>query len=327
MALAELLDDAVERTPLVEHLGKSGAALERVRLRDGRSVVVKRISPETDLTLAMFGQSVAPEYLLWSSGGLDRLPEQVGHVVIDGWTQADETVIVMRDLGGAVLTWDDRLDAAACRWVLQRVAALHRANLGRPPAAVTPLRPVLELFAPHLLAGMTWVGAELSAVALRGWEYFSDPALVPTEVSEAVFALHGDAQPLADALMDGPVTLAHGDLATVNMAFEGDRLLLLDWGMPVAAPGAFDVARLLVGCAHVIDSSPDDVIAVYREAAGPAYDERSMRLALLAALCWLGWNKTLDIVESADAAVRERERVSLAWWIDQARKALESGAT
>ncbi len=86
------------------------------------------------------------------------------------------------------------------------------------------------------------------------------------------------------------------------------------------------MARFLVTCAHVVDPDPDEVIAVYREAAGAAYDESSMRLALLSALCWLGWNKTLDVVESHDEAVRHRERVSLDWWVQQARTTLESGA-
>ncbi len=155
MAPAEFLDDAIERTVLAEHVGKSGAVLERVTLGDGRRVVVKRITPETDLTLAIFHQPFAHEFLLWRSGGLDRLPEHVGHVVIDGWTEGeDTTVIVMRDLGDAVLTWDDRLDAPACRWMLERVAALHRAYLGDPPAAMAPLTPLLELFAPTRIAAL-----------------------------------------------------------------------------------------------------------------------------------------------------------------------------
>ena len=92
---------------------------------------------------------VAQEYVLWQSGGLDRLPEGVGHAVLDGWTEGDDTtVIVMRDLGDTVLTWDDRLDARRCRWVLDRVAALHRAYLGDPPDAVVPLAPMLDMFAP-----------------------------------------------------------------------------------------------------------------------------------------------------------------------------------
>ncbi len=327
VAPAELLADATGRAALVEHVGKSGAALERLTLRDGRTVVVKRITPETDLTLAVLDQPYGQELLLWQSGGLDRLPEGVGHAIVDGWTEGEDTsVIVMRDLGDAVLSWDDRLDARRCRWVLERVAALHRAHLGVPPAAVASLTSVLGMFAPARITTLAREGDELLAAAVRGWEYFGDPALVPSDVSRAVFALHADPRPLADALAAGPVTLAHGDLATVNMAFEGDRLVLLDWAMPAAAPGAVDVARFLIGCAHVVDLPPDEVIEAYRRAAGPAYDEDSMRFALLAALGWLGWNKALDIVESEEEDVRERERASLAWWVAQARKALERGA-
>jgi hypothetical protein len=320
-----ILDDAIGRAALVEHVGKSGAALERVTLRDGRTVVVKRVTPESDLTLAVLDTAHAPELRLWQSGGLDRLPEGVGHAVIDGWTEGDDTtVIVMRDLGDAVLTWDDRLDARRCRWVLDRVAALHRGHLGDPPDAVVPLAPVLDMFAPSRITSLAREGNDLLGAALRGWDYFAD--LVPPDVAEAVFAQHADVRPLADALLEGPVTLAHGDLATVNMAFEDERLVLLDWALPTAAPGALDVARLLVGCAHMIDLHPDEVIDHYRRAAGPAYDERSMRLALLSGLCWLGWNKALDVVESTNEAVRERERASLAWWVEQARKAIERGA-
>lgn len=327
MAPAELLDHVLAREALVEHVGMSGAALERVTLGDGRIVVVKRITPATDLTLAVLDQPVAQELLLWRSGGLDRLPEGVGHVVLDGWTEGeDTTVIVMRDLGDAVLTWDDRLDARRCRWVLERVAALHRAYLGNPPEAVAPVRPLLDMFAPARITALAREGNGLMAAAVRGWEYFGDPALVPPDVSAAVFAMHADTRPMADALARGPVTLAHGDLATVNMAFEGDRLVLLDWAVPAAAPGAIDIARFLVGCAHVVDVHPDEVIDAYRRAAGPAYDEDTMRLALLSALGWLGWNKALDIVESDEEDVRDRERASLAWWVEQARKATERGA-
>jgi hypothetical protein len=318
--------DGLERTVLSEHVGKSGAALERVTLRDGRSVVVKRVTPETDLTLGLVGGTVSREYLLWRSGGLDRLPPSVAHVILDGWTEEpDTTVIVMRDLGNAVLTWDDRLDAARCRWMLERLAALHRAYLGDPPAEVAPLVTSLELFAPQRITALAEDGNELAKAALRGWECFSDPALVPAEVSEAVFSLHADARPLADRLASGPVTLAHGDLATVNLAFEGDRLVLLDWALPMAAPGALDVARFLVGCGHVVDLDPDAFVEAYRLAAGPAYDARSMQLSLLASLAWLGWNKALDVVESLDEEVRERERASLAWWVAQARTGLEHG--
>jgi len=326
VAPAEILAGAVDRTVLTEHAGMSGAGLERVRLADGRAVVVKRVTPATDLTLGLTGGTVAWELTLWRSGALDRLPPGVGHAILDGWTEgADTTVLVMRDLGGSVLTWDDRLSTERCRWLLRRLAALDERFLGAPPEGLVPLRPVLELFAPHRIRDTAAAGNRLCAAALRGWEYFADPGLVPSDVADVVLGLLADVGPLAAALSARPVTLVHGDLATVNMAFEGDDLVLLDWAMPTAAPAALDVARFLVGCAHVVEPDRDGILALHREAAGAAYDEEALRLALLSAVVWLGWNKTLDIVESKDEAVRARETTDLAWWVREVRKTMESG--
>jgi aminoglycoside phosphotransferase (APT) family kinase protein len=149
---------------------------------------------------------------------------------------------------------------------------------------------------------------------------------VPADVSAPVLGLLEDSAPLAAALTARPCTLAHGDLATVNMAFEGDDLVLLDWAMPTAAPGALDVARFVAGCSSVVGLGREELITAYRQAAGPAYDDVAMRLALLASLVWLGWNKALDATENPDPAIRARERADLAWWVREARVTLESGA-
>jgi aminoglycoside phosphotransferase (APT) family kinase protein len=119
--------------------------------------------------------------------------------------------------------------------------------------------------------------------------------------------------------------MTHGDLATVNMAIEGDTLALIDWAMPTGAPGALDVARFVAGCASVCDLGREELVAAYRRHAGPAYDDNSMALSLLSALLWLGWNKALDAVEHPDPRVRARERADLDWWVARARTALERG--
>lgn len=323
LGVRRLLADVVERTVLSEHPGMSGAALERVVLADGRRLVVKRITPETDLTLGLTGAPVAWEHTLWRGGALDRLPAGVGHAIVDSWVEGDTTVVVMRDLGDTVLTWDDRLDRDRCAWMLDRVAGLHRAFLGDPPAEVAPLGPLLELFAPSRMRPLADAGNGLAAAAIRGWAYF--PGLVPPDVAGPVMALLEDARPLVEAFGRCTPTLTHSDLATVNMAVEGDTLVLLDWAMPAAAPGALDIARFLVGCAHVVEPTREEFLQTYADAAGPAYDEPAMRLALLSGLIWLGWNKTHDIVESRDPAHRERERADLDWWVAQARTTLESG--
>jgi hypothetical protein len=318
------LGDVVDRVPLAGHVGKSGAGLERVRTADGSSYVVKRITADSDILHALLGGGPGREYLLWREGTLDRLPAGVAHAVVDAWCEDETTVIVMRDLGDGVLTWDDRLTARQTRWVMQRVGALHRAFVDDPPRAVAPLAPVLDQFAPHRLGALTGFDNPLPALAVRGWEIFSD--LVAHDVSEAVLAILADARPYASALVAaGSPTLVHGDLATVNMAFEGDDLVLLDWAMPVVAPGTMDVARFIAGCSSVVELDREATIAAYRDAAGPAYDETAMRLSLMLGLVWLGWNKALDAAEHPDPATRAREREDLDWWVAQARTTLEAG--
>lgn len=322
MAPAELLQGAVERTVLAGHEGKSGAGLERVRLEDGRVLVVKRVHPDTDLTLRLTGATVARDHVLRTAGVLDRLPSGVAHAVVDSWVEEGTTVVVMEDLTGEVMTWRDHLDRETTWLVVDRVARLHRAFLGTAPTDLAPLDEVLTVFAPRRIRDAAAEGDELMQLALHGWEHFVD--LVDADVTERVLALLDDAHPLAGALAQGPVTLVHGDLATVNMAVRGGDLVLLDWALATAAPGALDVARFLAQCASVVSPSREELLATYAGMAGPAYDSRSARLATLAGLMWLGWNKALDAADNPDPEVRARERADLDWWVARARTTLDA---
>jgi hypothetical protein len=283
--------------------------------------VVKRFAPEDDLVMRLTGDRHGREVAMWQAGVFKRLPPEVGHAIVGGWFEDGHGVLVMRDLDDAVITWNDRLTAADIRRMLDAVVALHREFQGAPPSDLARLDAVVGLFEPKRIR--PYAGSGLIDSALRGWEYFAEVA--PGEVGQLVLALAAETEPLAKALAARPATLVHGDLATVNMAFEDDRLTLIDWGMATAAPGAMDIGRLLAGCAHVFDVSPDDVLGLYREAAGDLYDTRATRLALLSGIVWLGWNKALDIVEHPDEAVRSRERIALAWWLARAGEALDEG--
>ena len=312
---------ATDRVVLADSDGRSGALLERVLLDDGRRVIVKRFDPQGDFVMRATGDDCGREVAMWERGFFDRLPPEVSHPVLAGWYDDGVGVLVMRDLGDAVLGWDDRLDAGRCRAMLRGVTALHRAFRGNPPDDLTPLESVVSIFAPDRIR--PFVGVGLIDAALRGWEYW--PEVAPGEVGELVLDLVRDSHRLVKAYASLEQTLLHGDLATVNMAFEGDQLTLIDWGIAAAGPGSFDIGRFLVGCAHVLDVTPDDFLAIYREEAGDLYDARATSLGLLGGLVWLGWNKSLDIVESPDATVRERERTTLGWWLDRAREAFEAG--
>ncbi len=312
------LDGLLERAPLVDNVGKSGAILERAVLADGRRVIVKRFDPSGDIVMRLSGDTRGREVELFERGVFDQLPSTVGHAVLGGWFEHGHGVLVMRDLGEAPLTWDDMLTARQCSVLLRGVTDLHRAFYGSPPEDLTPLRPLVGIFEPDRIR--PFAGIDLMSYALRGWELW--PSVVPGPLGERVLALAMDTTPLVEALAALPLTLVHGDLATVNCALEGDRLTLIDWGLAAAAPGTVDIGRFWAGCGHVVALSGDEFLALYRREAGDLYDERAILLGLLSGLVWLGWNKALDIAENPDPAVRRREKDALPWWLDVAREAL-----
>jgi len=234
-----------------------------------------------------------------------------------------------------VLSWESIVTRPQARTMLGVVADLHGAFLGSAPAGLTPLADVLSMFEPNRLR--PFAGAPLADYAVRGWEYW--PEVAPGEVGARVLALAQDTAPLTAACLSFPSTLLHGDLATVNMAFEPARpgcLTLIDWGLATAGPAEVDIGRLLAGCAHLfgpvegagaatIVARLDDLVALQRDVAGRAHDPIALLMGLLTGLTWLGWNKALDIADAPDPAVRQRERVALNWWLRQAELALETG--
>lgn len=319
-----VLDTAVERVPVNDD-GRSGATLERVTLADGSTVVVKRFDPQVDLVMRLTGDDHGREVRMVRRGLLDALPPTVRHAALGGWYEEDAGVLVMRDLGDAVLTWQSLVTPEQARTVFGAIGDLHRTYLGAPPDGLTPLEAIVGLFEPRRI--QPYAGNLLIDYALRGWELWAEVA--PGEIGDTVLALAHDTAPISAACRSLPATFLHGDLATVNMAFEPDHphaVTLVDWGLAAAGPGALDVGRLLAGCAHLFEEAgPEDLVTLYREAAGPAYDEQAMRIGLLAGIVWLGWNKALDIADHPDPAVRERERTALPWWLRQAELALGTG--
>lgn len=321
MTGTEWLATAVERTVLAGHDGRSGAALERVRLADGTRLVVKRIASSADLTMRFSGDDAGRELVLWETGVLDRLPSGVGHAVVGGWRDGDEVVVVMRDLGTAVINWDTPFGRPECRRLFAAAASLHAAFAGEPGEGLCPLERRLSLFAPRTLRTVPAGDHPLVDAALAGWERFAE--VVPADVADAVSAIHDDAGPLAGQLSARGTTLVHGDLWLVNAAFEGDGVVLLDWSLATEAPGAVEFAIFLMGASGV-SVSRDDLLDDIRVASADRHDETTLRLALLGSVADLGWNKALDATGDDDA-VRARETAELGWWVDQARHALDLG--
>ena len=305
---------------LLDHDGKSGARLERVVAADGTRLAVKRTSPAVDLVMRLTGADESREYHLWKAGVLDRLPAGLGHALVDAWREGDETVLVMRDLGDAVVGWGRRLSRDECGRLLSAAAGLHRAYAGHRPDGLVSLATRVSLFAP---ARMAVCEGPLPAAVLRGWERFAEA--VEGEVADAVFGVLDRPERLAGPLARRRCTLIHGDLWLVNVAFEADRITLIDWDLATWAPPALELALFLDGNASQIDAGRDEVVDDYRRLWGDEHDELALRLALFAGLVDLGWNKALDAAEHADADVRVRERADLEWWVAQASTTLEAG--
>jgi hypothetical protein len=319
-----ILDTAVSRTPFGEHDGRSGARLERVVLAGGERLVVKRTNPATDLLHGLTGDLGGREYPLWRAGLLDRLPPDVGHAVIDGWREADETVLVMRDLGDTVLDWDHVLTGPEITRLLTAFVSLHTATAAThpPESQLMRLTDRIGMLAPtrmRALAGRF----PLADAVLTGWRYFAD--MVDADVAAAVGALLDDPTPLASALARRPCAMIHGDLWPVNIALTDGPVVLLDWDLATWAPPAVDLASFLAGAgAANLAVSREAVIDEYRRLCGPTHDEVALALALLGGLTDFGWNKALDAATATDPADRERHRLDLDWWVQQARPVLRS---
>ncbi len=322
--MTTILDDTVERVPIGGNDGRSGASVERVRLGDGRRLVVKRMHPDHDLTMRLTGDSVGREYLLWRDGVLDALPRGIGHAVVAGWQEGGETVLVMRDLGSVMRSWSDVVSWSENDRLMSALVSMHEALRGYQHEALCPLVDRVALLSPVTMRAVTdATDNPLPMLIVRGWERF--PELVPDDVVAAVRAVHEVPAAFAARFGAQPCTVVHADAAHVNIGFEEKQVTLLDWALATWGPPALELVPYLTASAASVDVSREEILASYRVAAGDSYDDDAVHLALFLGLVELGWNKALDITENEDRLVRERERADLDWWVTEARRTIELG--
>lgn len=314
-----LLDSAVERTPLADHDGRTGATLERVRLADGTRLVLKRSHPAEDLVALATGRGDR-ELALYQAGALDRLPRGVGHAIVAGWRDGTDIVVLMRDVATHIPGWTRPLDRAECRRLLGAAASLYATFGSEPVSGLVPLADRLTLLAPARMAPLAGGPNPLPALVLRGWQRFAE--LVEPQAADAVLALLDDPAPLVDALSAYPSTLLHGDLGLVNIALEPDRVTLLDWSLACWAPPVVEFVSFLAGNAGQVRASREQIVADYRAVAGGWQDDAGTALGFVAGLLHLGWNKALDAVEHPDPVKRARESADLGWWLSAAASGL-----
>jgi hypothetical protein len=319
---ADLIEGVRTRTPIVPGgSARSGSRVERVVLADGRTVVAKYLDPTDDLILRATGDDGRLERL-WRAGAFGRIPTVVEHALLGVEALGAGWLVVMADVGPALLADDRPISRAENRRILAAGAAFHAAFDGVALPRLAPIGMLYRFLSPAMAVAERDAQNPLPRLVGRGWELFA--AAVPPDIADAIATIHADPDRFAARFEGCPTTLVHGDFRFANMGLRPDRLVLIDWGSScVSGPAALDVAWYLIVGATRIRATRDEVLADFRTAEGEPFDARALGLALVGALAQLGWNKALDVIESTDETVRLRERADLDWWVARVRSELD----
>jgi hypothetical protein len=312
-----LIDEAVlDRTPM-DSAGVTGARLERVRLVDGRVLVVKTIDHRTDWLMRATGDD-GRIFRLWTAGVLQGLPAGIDCAVETVDERPDGWLVVMRDVASALVPAGKLLPREQSRCVIQAVSTLHDAFASTRVDGLCPLVDRLAFLTPASVRGVE--RHPLRSIVLEGWDRFT--TLAPADVGSAVAKLLERPGSLAAALARYPETLLHGDLKLANIGFAGETVVLLDWGtLTGMGPRAIDHAWYLAVNSAAIDASLDEMLTDVESVLAPD-DRAALPLALLGQVVLLGWEKALGAT-SDDPATAVRERAGLVWWCQRAAEALD----
>ena len=301
----------------------SGARFERVVLADGRRLVLKRLPPEGDwLTRLTAGAGRLRR--LWDSGTLAEVAATVDHSIVALVPSNGTDVVVMRDVTDSLVPAAGAVSRTTAWRLLAGLAALHRAWEGRAIAGLCRPAARYELFAPRQHAPNCGPNPHPNrALILAGWDTFAK--LVPTDVAEAVFAVHAHPERLAEALVaSAPATLVHGDAKLENLGLDGDRLVAIDWGeLTGSGPAEIDVAWFAIMSGCRLDCLPDEVFAAYEQRASRRLDPRALDLACIGSLAQMGF-KLAGRSLVKNEPTRARATTLLEWWVARTRQALSA---
>lgn len=315
---AGLLENAIKREPLAG--GWSGSGLERYVLPDKRVVVAKRISPRWDVIMRATGDD-GRLHRMWTSGIFARIPPVIDHAMLAVEPEDDGWLVVMRDVSDALVLSDAVLSRTDNRRILEGMCALHE-TFWEEDLRELRLRPIGDHVARFSPAAAGASDHPLDMMIARGWSIFAE--LIPTDVAEAVSAIHHMPAVLAGELDRCEKSLIHGDFRLANLGLQSDRVVLLDWGtLSTVAPPAVEFGYYLAICWSQVKASREEFIEDYKSLARPRFDSRAFGLALILALAHLGWNKAIVNVDEPDESKRQKERADLDWWISRVRTELE----
>lgn len=318
---ASLTSQIVARTP-VGSTGSSGNPIERVSLADGRMLVLKRVSPDWDW-LSRATNDRGRIATMWEHGVFDRMPASIDHATVaverdeNGWN------VFMRDVSHTLLSEETRHDRSSVRRLLRAVADLHIAFWDQDLPNLCTIEDRYGMLSPQSGQREQALSHPAGDLILRSWDSFREHA--PREISDVITVLVEHPHLIADELRDCTQTLIHGDLRLGNAGFDGDRLVLIDWGDRTGtAPPAVDLAWFIGFDAQRLKISPDEVIAEFRVLYADRFEERALHLGLIGGLVHLASHLGLKIMTARDDAKRTAAKSDLSWWVRTVERALNT---
>jgi hypothetical protein len=302
------------------HDGWSGAQLTSLSREDGARFVLKRDSHARDWIARVTGDD-AELREGWLVRAQPRLPGPTRLPHLGAARDGEDVALLMPDLTGILIAWEQPIDVATLDRVLDALAALHR----EPWHAALPedfpwtdLSRRISLLTPASARRYEAEGLPIGTRFLAGWAAFDRLSRPPT--SDVVRGLAADPGPLVRALQRLPAAGLHGDLKLGNVGLEADGgVPLIDWQMTLAAPIAVELGWFTVANVAGLPLPADEVLERYRRAAGLPNNEAwaaQRDLAVLVGILMRGWRKGIDAEAGVDhpggGAVDD-----LAWWSSQ----------
>jgi Phosphotransferase enzyme family len=314
------LGEVIEHEPLVS-TGWSGNVLERLVLADGRRLIAKRIVPGT-AWIDHHTRDEGREALLFTSGVMARMPHAIDYATIAVERDGAAWWVVMRDVSTCLLPDGTRLSREMHRQVLAAVNSMWDEFWGDHIPSLCSLSDCFLLFSPAIAAaerdGLDLLPKQYETF----WEAFAES--VEPDVAGAVLTLVEDPQPLVRELEDCGTTLVHADIRDEQLGFDGDRLVLLDWGRATQGHPVVDFFWSMCHNAWRIDADHDELVEDFRRARGESDDPRAVDLGVIGGLVMYGWIFGHSAAYHPDPAEREWARDELRWWVPRARQALET---
>jgi hypothetical protein len=335
--LAALLDahglTGVPEEPF-EHDGWSGARLTRLTRADGKRFILKRDSLAIDWIARATADTQLREARLVAARPRFPSPVRLPHLGA-AWDRdvgrSGGVAILMPDLSGTLIPWEQPIGAGDLDRVLDALSALHRDPWPAQLGASFPwcdLERRLTLLTRRSAAAYAAEGNPVGERFRLGWEAFDRQA--SPAARSLIAGLTADPSPVIGELARLPGAGLHGDLKLGNVGLAPDGGVdLIDWQMTLVVPIAVELGWFLVANVAGLPLPPDEILERYRRLAGVPDDfewAAQRDLAIVVGLLLRGWRKGLDAETGLTLPDDRTAAADLEWWCSNAVAAAERRA-